>query len=82
MHSSWLPLLLLGRALAGMAYSILFTAFESWAVAEVDARGLGRACLPQVFGAAVATSAIAAVVSGVVGACSERADVVSRDLGC
>lgn len=71
-HSSWLPLLLVGRGLAGMAYSLLFTAFESWAVAEVDAKGLGRACLSNVFGAAVATSAIAAVLSGVIGAFPAR----------
>lgn len=37
-HSSSLLVLLVGRALAGVAYSLLFTAFESWAVAEVDAK--------------------------------------------
>lgn len=56
-----------GRIIGGVAYSILYTSFESWVIAEANARGLPRRMLARVFSVATFCNAGSAVVAGIVG---------------
>lgn len=62
-----LQALSIGRLLGGVAYSILYTSFESWLIAEADACGAGRAILSRLFSVATFCNASSAVVAGIVG---------------
>lgn len=62
-----LPLLLLGRVLGGVAYSILYTSFESWLIAEADARRVPTPMMARLFSTSTFWNAGIAVVAGVVG---------------
>jgi MFS family permease len=62
-----LTALLVGRLLGGIAYSILYTSFESWLIAEADARGLPTSMLARLFSVATFTNAGSAVVAGMAG---------------
>ena len=59
--------LLVGRVLGGVAYSILYTSFESWLIAEADARRLPMSLLSKLFSVATFTNAGTAVIAGMVG---------------
>ncbi|KAG8161255.1 hypothetical protein KVR01_009519 [Diaporthe batatas] len=68
-----LPVLFLGRVLAGTALTLLWTVFESWMVTEWNARGLGRGGaeggLSEMFGVMTRTNCMAAIVGGLFGHC-------------
>lgn len=69
-----LPVLFLGRVLAGTALTLLWTVFESWMVTEWNARGLGsedaeEGGLGKMFGLMTTANCMAAMVGGVVGHC-------------
>ena len=66
-HSRSLASLLLGRMLGGVAYSILYTSFESWLIAEAEARRLPRVLLSRLFSFSTFCNAGSAVVAGMVG---------------
>ena len=57
----------LSRVLSGVAYSLLFSSFESWAIAEVDRCDLPRKYLVQLFSTATFFNAASAVLAGLVG---------------
>lgn len=61
------PLLFAGRALGGVATSLLFSVFESWMVADFAARGLAArgADLSRTFGAMSTINSAVAIASGV-----------------
>ena len=59
--------LLLGRLLGGIAYSILYTSFESWLIAEADAKGLPVSLLARLFSVATFSNAGSAVIAGMAG---------------
>ena len=66
-HSPRFEVLLLGRILAGVATSLLFSAFEAWLVAAHAARGFDAALLGSVFSAATLYgNGLAAIVAGIV----------------
>lgn len=65
-HSSDFHVLLLGRILGGIAYSILFSAFESWMVYEHHARGFPEPLLATTFAQAQLGNGVVAIVSGLV----------------
>ena len=62
-----LEALLVGRLLGGIAYSILYTSFESWLIAEADARRLPMPLLSRLFSVATFVNAATAVFAGVIG---------------
>lgn len=66
-----LAVLVVGRVLGGVALALLWTAFESWLVAEYNARGLARSSLSlgSVFGLMTTLKCVTAVVAGVLGHC-------------
>lgn len=68
-----LPVLFLGRVLAGTALTLLWTVFESWMVTEWNARGLDRSGaeggLSEMFGVMTRTNCMAAIVGGLFGHC-------------
>ncbi|KAI1275320.1 hypothetical protein F5Y07DRAFT_400546 [Xylaria sp. FL0933] len=66
-----LPVLLLGRVLGGVALALLWTAFESWLIAEYNARGLPRSglSLSSLFGVMTTSKCITAIFAGVLGHC-------------
>lgn len=68
-----LPILFLGRVLAGTALTLLWTVFESWMVTEWNARGLDRSGaeggLSEMFGVMTTTNCMAAIVGGLFGHC-------------
>lgn len=68
-----LPVLFLGRVLAGTALTLLWTVFESWMVTEWNARGLDRSGaeggLSEMFGVMTTTNCMAAIVGGLFGHC-------------
>lgn len=66
-NSSSLVMLLVGRVAGGVAYSILYTSFESWLIAEADARRVPRFLLSRLFSVATFTNAGTAVVAGIIG---------------
>lgn len=57
-------ILLVGRILAGIATSILFSAFESWLVSEHNRRGHEPALLSDTFSKAQFGNAVVAIVAG------------------
>jgi MFS transporter, MFS domain-containing protein family, molybdate-anion transporter len=63
-HSPNFYVLLTGRLLGGVAYSILFSAFESWMVYEHTARGFPQHLLSSTFAKAQLCNGIIAIVSG------------------
>lgn len=63
-HSSNFWALLLGRLLGGIAYSILFSAFESWMVFEHNARGFEPSQIGSTFARAQLCNGLVAIVSG------------------
>lgn len=71
-----LPVLFLGRVLAGTGLTLLWTVFESWMVTEWSARGLdksgaegGHGGLSEMFGVMTTTNCMAAIVGGLFGHC-------------
>lgn len=71
-----LPVLFLGRVLAGTGLTLLWTVFESWMVTEWNARGLdrggtegGHGGLSEMFGIMTTTNCMAAIVGGLFGHC-------------
>lgn len=63
-HSGNFWMLFLGRLLGGVAYSILFSAFESWMVAEHTARAYRSFLLSSTFAKAQLCNGIVAIVAG------------------
>lgn len=57
-------ILLLGRLLAGVSTSILFSAFEAWMVSEHNSRGFDTSLLSETFSKAQFGNAVVAIVSG------------------
>mmetsp|Transcript_7838 Transcript_7838/g.23493 ORF Transcript_7838/g.23493 Transcript_7838/m.23493 type:complete len:345 (-) Transcript_7838:587-1621(-) len=57
----------MSRLLGGVAYSILFTSFEAWLVAEAEACRLPSQLLTEMFATSSFVYAVSAVVAGVVG---------------
>lgn len=71
-----LPVLFLGRVLAGVGLTLLWTVFESWVVTEWNARGLegrqadgGGGELGRMFGMMTTANCMTAIVGGVLGHC-------------
>lgn len=69
--SDSLPVLFLGRVLAGVGLTLLWTVFESWMVTEWNARGLeGDGCeMSRMFGMMTTANCMTAIVGGVLGHC-------------
>jgi MFS transporter, MFS domain-containing protein family, molybdate-anion transporter len=63
-HSPNFYILMLGRLLGGVAYSILFSAFESWMVYEHVSRGFPQHLLSSTFAKAQLCNGIVAIVAG------------------
>ena len=66
-------MLFIGRIIGGIAYSILFTSFEAWAVKECNS-SCDSPLLPRLFGHACFANAAAAVVAGTLGHASGMFD--------
>ncbi|KAL8248066.1 hypothetical protein R6Q59_009282 [Mikania micrantha] len=67
-HSPQYKLLLLGRVLGGVATSLLFSAFESWLVAEHNKRGFEQQWLSLTFSKAIFLgNGLVAIISGLFG---------------
>ncbi|KAI1738855.1 hypothetical protein F4680DRAFT_466933 [Xylaria scruposa] len=67
-----LPVLIAGRVLGGVALTLLWTAFESWMIAEYNERGFAhgsRLSLTSLFGVMTTSKCITAIVAGVLGHC-------------
>jgi len=60
-----LPILVVGRFLAGFSTSILFSAFESWLISASSTAGLGSSELSTIFGRATLVNGIVATAAGV-----------------
>ncbi|KAK4508485.1 hypothetical protein PRZ48_002224 [Zasmidium cellare] len=57
-----------GRALGGLATTLLYSVFETWMIAEYHARGLSDCLrLEDMFGMSITLSGVVAIVAGVVG---------------
>lgn len=69
--SNSLPVLFLGRVLAGVGLTLLWTVFESWMVTEWNTRGLeGDGCeMSRMFGMMTTANCMTAIVGGVLGHC-------------
>lgn len=63
-HSPNFAVLMVGRLLAGVATSILFSAFESWLVSEHNSRSFDPMLLSDTFSKAQFGNAVVAIVSG------------------
>ncbi|KAI4384860.1 hypothetical protein MLD38_002959 [Melastoma candidum] len=67
-HSPQYKVLMLGRVLGGIATSLLFSAFESWLVAEHNKRGFDQQWLSITFSKAIFLgNGLVAIMSGLVG---------------
>ncbi|KAJ7959389.1 Molybdate-anion transporter, Major facilitator superfamily domain protein [Quillaja saponaria] len=67
-HSPHYKVLMLGRVLGGIATSLLFSAFESWLVAEHNKRGFEQQWLSVTFSKAIFLgNGLVAIVSGLFG---------------
>ncbi|GMY30621.1 molybdate-anion transporter-like [Fagus crenata] len=67
-HSSQYKVLMLGRILGGIATSLLFSAFESWLVAEHNKRGFEQQWLSITFSKAIFLgNGLVAIISGLFG---------------
>lgn len=72
-HSPDFATLMVGRLLAGIATSILFSAFESWLVSEHNRRSFDPALLSDTFSKAQFGNAVVAIVAGqVAGGVADR----------
>ena len=58
--------LMAGRLLAGLATSILYSAFESWAVCEHHSRGFSDDLLSNLFAHATLGNSVVAILAGIV----------------
>lgn len=69
--SDSLAVLFLGRVLAGVGLTLLWTVFESWMVTEWNARGFeGDGCeMSRMFGMMTTANCMTAIVGGVLGHC-------------
>lgn len=67
LRSSALVALVVSRVLGGIAYSLLFSSFESWVITEADDLKIDRAKLVGLFSVATFFNAASAVVAGLVG---------------
>lgn len=63
-HSPNFAVLMAGRLLAGIATSILFSAFESWLVSEHNRRGFEQTLISETFSKAQFGNAVGAIVAG------------------
>lgn len=63
-HSRAFNVLMVGRLLAGISTSILFSAFEAWLVSEHNRRGYEQSLLSETFSKAQFGNAVVAIVSG------------------
>lgn len=72
-HFSDFYVLILGRILGGIAYSILFAAFEAWMVDEHRRRGYHPSLLAATFARAQFGNGIVAIISGQIAGYSARA---------
>ena len=77
-HVPSMPILLLGRVLGGISTSLLFSAFESWMVAEHRRRGFPEAWLAKTFGLSSAGNGAVAVVAGLL---AQVAADIKGDIG-
>lgn len=59
-------ILMFGRLLAGMATSILYSAFESWLVYEHNKRGFDPDLLGNIFSHAILGNSVVAIMAGIV----------------
>lgn len=67
-HSSQYKILMLGRILGGIATSLLFSAFESWLVAEHNKRGFEQQWLSITFSKAIFLgNGVVAILAGLLG---------------
>ncbi|CAO2821346.1 unnamed protein product [Amaranthus hypochondriacus] len=67
-HSPQYKILMLGRVLGGIATSLLFSAFESWLIAEHNKRGFEQQWLSITFSKAIFLgNGLVAILSGLVG---------------
>ncbi|XP_038684765.1 molybdate-anion transporter-like isoform X2 [Tripterygium wilfordii] len=67
-HSPQYKILMLGRVLGGIATSLLFSAFESWLVAEHNKRGFDQQWLSLTFSKAIFLgNGLIAIVAGLLG---------------
>jgi len=64
-HFNNFPLLLAGRVLGGVSTSLLFSAFETWMVAEHRKRGFPEGWLSDTFGTASFINGISAIIAGI-----------------
>jgi MFS transporter, MFS domain-containing protein family, molybdate-anion transporter len=72
-HSPVFGVLMLGRLMAGISTSILFSAFESWLVSEHNRRGYEQSLLSETFSKAQFGNAVVAIVAGqVAGVVADR----------
>lgn len=69
--SQHLAVLIIGRILAGIALTLLWTVFESWMVTEYISRGFENSSVPlsSMFGIMTTSNCMAAILGGVLGHC-------------
>jgi len=67
------------RVLGGICYSLLFSSFEAWAIAECDRKKIHRRNLARLFASATFFNAVSAVVAGIIG--NAVVDAFSRKNG-
>ncbi|KAI0553437.1 hypothetical protein F4679DRAFT_571150 [Xylaria curta] len=68
-----LPILIVGRVLGGVALTLLWTAFESWMIAEYNEHGFAhgsRLSLTSLFGVMTTSKCITAIVAGALDLCA------------
>lgn len=65
-HIPSMPCLLVGRVLGGLSTSLLFTAFESWMVAEHRKRGFPESLLASTFSISSWGNGFVAIIAGFV----------------
>ena len=63
---------LFARVLGGICYSLLFSSFEAWAIAECDRKKIHRRNLARLFASATFFNAVSAVVAGIIGRVVDR----------
>ena len=65
-HIAMYEWLMVGRFLAGLSTSILYSAFESWAVCEHHSRGFSDDLLSNLFAHATLGNSVVAIMAGIV----------------
>ena len=63
-HVQSMPVLLVGRVLGGLSTSLLFSAFESWMVAEHRKQGFPEEWLTSTFGISSWANGLMAILAG------------------